>query len=61
MSNYALEVRTVQSSAFKTLIEAIKELLVDTCIEFDENIKSVTTFQHFFQCFDKRIIHKIFS
>lgn len=36
MSTYALEVRTVQSSAFKTLIEAIKELLVDTCIEFDE-------------------------
>jgi proliferating cell nuclear antigen len=35
-SQYALEVRTVQSSAFKTLIEAIKELLVDTCIEFDE-------------------------
>lgn len=36
MTSYALEVRTVQSSAFKTLIEAIKELLVDTCIEFDE-------------------------
>lgn len=36
MSSYVLEVRTVQSSAFKTLIEAIKELLVDTCIEFDE-------------------------
>jgi proliferating cell nuclear antigen len=35
MSLYALEVRTVQSSAFKTLIEAIKELLTDTCIEFD--------------------------
>jgi proliferating cell nuclear antigen len=34
---YALEVRTVQSSAFKTLIEAAKELLTDTCIEFDEN------------------------
>lgn len=34
--SYALEVRTVQSSAFKTLIEAIKELLTDTCIEFDE-------------------------
>ena len=33
---YALEVRTMQSSAFKTLIEAIKELLTDTCIEFDE-------------------------
>jgi proliferating cell nuclear antigen len=36
MSGYALEVRTMQSSAFKTLIEAIKELLTDTCIEFDE-------------------------
>jgi len=34
--SYALEVRTMQSSAFKTLIEAIKELLTDTCIEFDE-------------------------
>lgn len=32
---YALELRTVQSGAFKTLIEAIKELLTDTCIEFD--------------------------
>jgi proliferating cell nuclear antigen len=26
----------VQSSAFKILVEALKELLVDTCIEFDE-------------------------
>lgn len=34
--SYALEVRTVQSSAFKTLIEAISTLLTDTCIEFDE-------------------------
>jgi proliferating cell nuclear antigen len=34
--SFALEVRTMQSSAFKTLIEAIKELLTDTCIEFDE-------------------------
>ncbi len=33
---YSLEVRTVQSAAFKTLIEAAKELLTDTCIEFDE-------------------------
>jgi proliferating cell nuclear antigen len=33
---YALEVRTVQSSAFKTLIEACKELLTDTNIEFDD-------------------------
>lgn len=35
--NYCLEVRTVQSSAFKILIEALKELLTDTCIEFDES------------------------
>ena len=33
---YCLEIRTVQSSAFKILVEALKELLVDTCIEFDE-------------------------
>lgn len=32
----SLEIRTVQSSAFKILIEALKELLVDTCIEFDD-------------------------
>ncbi len=30
-----LEIRTVQASAFKVLIEALKDLLVDTCIEFD--------------------------
>lgn len=34
--NYSLEVRTVQSSAFKILMEALKELLTDTCIEFDD-------------------------
>jgi proliferating cell nuclear antigen len=33
---YSLELRTVQSSAFKVLIEAMKELLTDTSIEFDE-------------------------
>jgi proliferating cell nuclear antigen len=33
---YSLEVRTVQSSSFKILIEAMKELLTDTSIEFDE-------------------------
>jgi proliferating cell nuclear antigen len=33
---HCLEIRTVQSSAFKILVEALKELLVDTCIEFDE-------------------------
>jgi len=31
-----LEIKTVQASAFKILIEALKELLTDTCIEFDE-------------------------
>lgn len=33
---YCLEIKTVQASAFKTLVEALKELLTDTCIEFDE-------------------------
>ena len=32
---HVLEVKTVQSSAFKVLVEALKELLTDTCIEFD--------------------------
>ena len=31
-----LELKTVQASSFKILIEALKELLTDTCIEFDE-------------------------
>lgn len=35
-SKYTLEIKTVQSQAFKILIEALKELLTDTCIEFDE-------------------------
>lgn len=35
--NNCLEIKTVQSSAFKILIEALKELLTDTCIEFDEH------------------------
>lgn len=37
-----LEVRTVQVVAFKTLIEAMKELLTDTCIEFDEQGMKIT-------------------
>jgi proliferating cell nuclear antigen len=32
----SLEIKTVQATAFKILIEALKELLTDTCIEFDE-------------------------
>jgi proliferating cell nuclear antigen len=31
-----LEIKTVQASSFKIMIEALKELLTDTCIEFDE-------------------------
>lgn len=31
-----IELKTIQSSAFKILIEALKELLTDTCVEFDE-------------------------
>jgi proliferating cell nuclear antigen len=31
-----LEIKTVQGCAFKILTEALKELLMDTCIEFDE-------------------------
>ena len=44
--NFSLEIKTVQSSAFKVLIEALKELLSDTVIEFDETgLKIVTTDQ----------------
>lgn len=35
-TSYILDIKTVQSQAFKILIEALKELLTDTCIEFDE-------------------------
>mgnify|MGYP003949561761 CR=1 FL=1 len=36
-SIYLLEIKTVQSSAFRILIEALKEILTDSNIEFDEN------------------------
>ena len=35
--NYILEVKTVQSSAFRILIEALKEILTDANLEFDES------------------------
>jgi len=35
MQNH-LEIKTVQASSVKILIEALKELLTDTCIEFDD-------------------------
>jgi len=34
--NYSLEIKTVQSSVFKILIEALKELLTDTVVEITE-------------------------
>lgn len=34
--DYVLEIRTVQSSAIKTLVEALKELLTDVVMEIDE-------------------------
>jgi proliferating cell nuclear antigen len=33
---YCMELRTVQSTAFKLMIEALKEMLTDTTIDFDE-------------------------
>ncbi len=35
-NNNCLEIRTVQAVAFKVLVEALKELLTDTSIEFDD-------------------------
>ena len=35
--NYLLELKTVQSSAFRILIEALKEILTDSNMEFDES------------------------
>lgn len=39
-----LEIKTVQATAFKILIEALKDLLTDTCIEFDHTgLKIIAT------------------
>ena len=35
-NKYLLEVKTVQSSAFRILVEALKEILTDANLEFDE-------------------------
>jgi proliferating cell nuclear antigen len=35
-SNYSIEIKTVQSGAFKILIEALKELLTECSFEIDE-------------------------
>ena len=36
MSNNIIEIKTVQASAFRILIEALKEILVDANLECDE-------------------------
>ena len=44
MSRKVLELKTVQTGVFNTLIEALKELLTDTVIEFDaDGLKVITT------------------
>jgi proliferating cell nuclear antigen len=43
-SSYLLEVKTVQSSSFKVLIEALKELISDVTIQFDNTgLKIIST------------------
>ena len=43
VSSYVLELRTVQSASIKILTEALREILNDVCIEFDETgVKIVT-------------------
>ena len=39
MSENILELKTVQSSAFRVLIEALKEILTDANLEFDETLQ----------------------
>lgn len=41
MSNF-VEIKTIQSNAFKILIEALKEILTDTCIEIDDTGLKIT-------------------
>ena len=36
-NKYILNVKTVQASAFRVLVEALKEILTDANFEFDEN------------------------
>ena len=37
MDNMILEIKTVQSAAFRVLTEALKEILTDANFEFDES------------------------
>ena len=43
MENYSIEIKTIQSSTIKVLVEALKEILTDTMIEITpEHIKICT-------------------
>jgi len=37
MENYILEIKTIQASTIKSVIDAMKEILMDVNLEFDEN------------------------
>ncbi len=37
MDNYILEIKTIQASTIKSVIDAMKEILMDVNLEFDEN------------------------
>ena len=43
MSNLVLEVKTIQVSPFKTLIESLKDILADVNIEFNEEGMKIIT------------------
>jgi len=43
MSERIMELKTVQTGAFKTLIEALKEILTDANIEFTDNCMKIIT------------------
>lgn len=43
VTSYVLELRTVQSASIKILTEALREILSDVCIEFDESGMKIVT------------------
>ena len=62
MVNYALELQTVQASAFRILVEALKEILTDANFEFDESGMKIVAMIHrtpsWFTCVSTPIILK---
>ena len=47
--SYLMEAKTIQANAFKTLIEALKEILNDANLEFDENGIKIKQWTHHIQ------------